>query len=196
MDASPQSTPVTVYEALPWLGMTLDYTDKLVELLPEELLDTRPADPSGHFFFSFAELAMHIADARSMFARQLAGSDSEEGYWSEGPGEDDVWQFKPHGGKQAIVASLAAAREELQPWGARPVSELLAESEGTRKVYQKYLDGCKEKGKEPDGGVLRRGPANIMRVLMGLSVHEAGHRGALQTLLRLHGVDTSKVWGE
>ena len=41
----------------------------------------------------------------------------------------------------------------------------------------------------PVEDAIKRGPANIVRVRMALCVHEAGHRGALQTILRLEGIN-------
>ncbi|MDQ3024086.1 MAG: DinB family protein, partial [bacterium] len=77
------ATPaVSIGQHLPWVNMTLDYTEQLVEKMPEELLDFRPVDPNGHYMFSLGEIAMHLADTRRMFARTLAGSESTEGYWT------------------------------------------------------------------------------------------------------------------
>lgn len=192
MDTELQAAQATIFEMLPWLGMTLDYTDKLAQALPDDLLDWRPEDPRGKFTFSLAEILMHCADSRSMFARQLAGNESEEGCWAEEPGEDsDIWKFKPHGGKQAIIDSLAASRAELAEWYNRSGSELLATTPGTRAVYDKFIASCKEKEQEIPAAVQARGPANIMRVMMACAVHESGHRGTLQAFMRLKGVEKS-----
>jgi hypothetical protein len=60
---------VTIGQHLPWVNMTLDYTESLLEKTPDELLDFRPVDPNGHFMFSIAELAMHCADTRRSVSR-------------------------------------------------------------------------------------------------------------------------------
>jgi uncharacterized damage-inducible protein DinB len=174
--------------ALPWVNMMFDYTDKIAAAIPDELLDWRPTDPSGKWCFSLGEIAMHCADARRMFARQLSGDAREDDYWSEGPGEDGVWPFKPHGSKQAILDSLKSSRSELQPFLERPASSITEITEGTHKAYEQWLKQMREKNKDTSE-LEARGPANVVRVLMAATVHESGHRGALQTLLRQHGIN-------
>jgi uncharacterized damage-inducible protein DinB len=187
MDAI-QLKQLTVGGFLPWVGMTLDYTDEIAALIPEDKLDWRPKDPSGRFQFSLGEIAMHIADARRMFARQLSGSETEEGYWSEGPDAQGIWQFSVHSGKQAILDSLASAREELNAYINAPAKSYLETTEGTRKAFEKTLQQMREQGADTSDAATR-GPANIVRVMMAVVAHEAGHRGALQALLRQQGVN-------
>lgn len=186
MDASVMETNMGL--AFPWLNMTFDLTDNLAKLIPEDSLDWRPEDPSGKWCFSLGEIVMHCADARIMFARQLNGSDSHEGYCSEGPGEDGVWKFKEHGGKQAILGCLAASRKELEPFMQMPISAMGEVTEGSQAAFDKHLAKMKEDGQDT-AEMEQRGPANIVRVLMATVVHEAGHRGALQTLLRQKGIN-------
>jgi len=186
MDAQMQQAKVR--DVLPWVKLTFDYTDQLAELIPDDKLGWRPEDPSGKWCFSLGEIAMHCADARRMLARQLNGEETEEGYFSSEPGEDGVWNFKNAITKQQILDGLKVCRDELEPWLEKPANELLEVTDGTRAVFQKSLDWMKEHGK-PVEEAERRGPANIMRVLMAAAVHEAGHRGSLQTLLRQHGVN-------
>lgn len=196
MDATPEKA-LTVGDMLPWLGMTLDYTEKIAELIPEDKLDWRPEDPSGKFNFSLAELAMHCADARRMFARQLAGHDSNEGFWSKGPEEEaeesGVWEFKECGSKDELLKSLKEARAELAEWYGKPQDELLTITEGSRESHLKALKWMEEHDQDPAEHA-RRGPASIMRVLMATAVHEAGHRGTLQTLLRQQGINVKHPW--
>ncbi|MEZ5339427.1 MAG: DinB family protein [bacterium] len=187
MDSAAQ-TSKTIAQVYPWLNMTLDYTEKIAALIPEELLDWRYEDPSGKWTFSLAEQAMHCADARIMFARQLSGNSSEEGYWSQGPGEDGVWPFREYGSKQAILDSLKSARAELDEVMNRGAAEVLTIPEGTKKVYEQVLKQMQEQGADTSG-LETRGPANIIRVLMAAVVHESGHRGSMQTLLRMKGVN-------
>jgi uncharacterized damage-inducible protein DinB len=191
MSAVQQST-VTIGQHLPWVNMTLDYTDRLVALIPDELLDWRPTDPNGHFFFSLAEIAMHVADTRIMWARQMAGNESEEGYWSiwdETETEpENFWRFHPYGSKQAILDSLARSREELNAWLNLPLEQLNSVPTGNQSNFDKSLEKMREKGVDTADTELR-GAATINRTLFAVAAHEAGHRGTLQTLLRINGVD-------
>jgi len=188
------SPAITIGQHLPWVNMTLDYTEQIVSKIPEDLLDFRPVDPNGHFMFSLAELAMHCADTRRMFARQLAGTESEEGMWTEWDENDAgsemamTWRFKPRGTKQEILDSLRTAREELQPWFELPLSSLMEATDGTRALFDQNLTKLRAKGVDVAEMELR-GPSTINRVLFALTAHEAGHRGTLQTLARLQGVD-------
>jgi len=189
MDTQAQAT-CTVGDQLPWTVMTLDYTEKLAEITPETDLDWRPVDPSGQFCFSFAEVLMHIADARLMFIRQLTGEQTNEGYWatSEGPNEDGVWEFKDHGGKQAILNSLKSTRVMTEHWLNKPESELLSITDGARKIFETHLKFFRDNDRDTTD-YERRGAPSVMRVLNALTVHEAGHRGSLQTMLHLKGIN-------
>jgi uncharacterized damage-inducible protein DinB len=189
MDAVGQKE-ATIGQMLPWTSMMLDYTEKVAGALTDELRDWRPADPSGKFFFSLGELVAHCADARRMFARQLAGSTSEDGYWSSGPAEGDpdgVWQFKPLPSAAELAASLKDARAELQPWLDMPAAEQWTVTDGAKAVFAKNLAAMRDKGMDTAESELR-GPANINRILFAVVAHESGHRAALQTLLRMQGV--------
>ena len=179
---------VTLREALPWATLIMDYTDKIAALVPDDLLDWRPEDPSGKFSFSLAEIIMHCADARLMFSRQLTGEDTEEGYWSAGPGEGDVWLFKDYSGKQELIDSLDSSRALLESWLDRPGAALTEVPDSCRQAFERHLAKMREKGE--DTSVLeKRGPANIVRVMMAVAAHESGHRGTLQTALRLKGIN-------
>jgi uncharacterized damage-inducible protein DinB len=187
MSANPQSQ-LTIGQSLPWVNMMFDYTEKIAAALPENLRDWRPTDPSGKFFFSLGELVAHMADARLMFARQLTGNTSEDGYISSGPNEEGVWPFGDLGTPQDLVARLKTARAELQPWLDKPAAEQWTATDGTTAVFEKNLAQMKEKGQDT---VLmeQRGPANVNRILFAVVAHESGHRGVLQTLLRMNGVE-------
>lgn len=189
MDSAMQATSATVGDQLPWLGMTLDYMDKICALIPEDKIDWRPEDPSGRWCFSLGEIAMHCADSRLMFARTLAGDESEEGYWMQYPEDGYVWTRKREPGSlQEILDSLSAGRAALQSWMDRPLSEQLEATAGTRAAFEKNLARMKEGGKDT-ADMERRGPSNLNRVLMAAACHEAGHRGSLQTLLRQMGIN-------
>jgi hypothetical protein len=111
MNATPHDD-VAIGLGLPWLTATLDSLEQIAALVPEDKLDWRLADPSGKWHFSLAEIVMHSADARRMFARMLTASESTDGYWSTGPGEDGVWPFKPYGTKQTILDSHGTQRKD------------------------------------------------------------------------------------
>ena len=44
MDTASQAQQ-TIGDQMPWYGVTMDYTEKIGELIPEELWDWRPEDP-------------------------------------------------------------------------------------------------------------------------------------------------------
>ncbi|MCC7479314.1 DinB family protein [bacterium] len=191
MDSSMQASPaMTIGDQMPWVGMTLSYLEKIAALIPEDKLDWRPADPSGKWSFSLGEIAMHCADSRSMFARTLSGDASEEGYWMKYPEDDSgVWtRSREAANLQEILDSLVAGREALEAWLARPYNELLNTTPGTIAGFEKHLASLREAGKDT-ADAERRGPTTINRVLVAAACHEAGHRGALQTLLRQMGVN-------
>ena len=62
----------TIGDQMPWYRITMDYTEKICELIPEALWDWRPEDPQGHFQASLGEIAMHCADERHDHAQMLA----------------------------------------------------------------------------------------------------------------------------
>jgi uncharacterized damage-inducible protein DinB len=190
MDTATQAE-LTLREALPWVTMMLDYTDKVAASVPEDMLDWRPADPSGRFCFSLGEIVMHCADARLMFSRQLAGDEDGEDYWTTslvGPDEEGVWPFRERGGKQELLDSLAAMRARFDQWLDKPASAITEIPETSRALFDKTIAELKEQGQDTAEWE-KRGPASIVRVLMALIAHESGHRGALQILLRQHGIN-------
>ena len=63
MDTASQAQQ-TIGDQMPWYGVTMDYTEKIGELIPEELWDWRPEDPQGHFQASLGEIAIHCTDER------------------------------------------------------------------------------------------------------------------------------------
>jgi hypothetical protein len=69
----PTQVHQTIGDQMPWYGMTMDYTEKVCELIPEQLWDWRPEDPQGHFQASLGEIAMHCADERHGHAQMLSG---------------------------------------------------------------------------------------------------------------------------
>jgi hypothetical protein len=183
----------TIADVLPWVTITLDHTDKVCRLIPEDKLDWRPPDPSGRWTFALGELAMHCADCRMLFARLLNNEeDLLKGWWLQAPqNPPGEWKrLREPSGMQEILNSLRSGREALQPWLDRPAGELLAISEGQRASFEARLGKLRAEGKDT-AEFERRGPLTINGGLMGAACHEAGHRGTLQTLLRLHGINVS-----
>jgi uncharacterized damage-inducible protein DinB len=183
---------LSIGDALPWVRMTLDYTDRLAGSIPENLLDWRSPDPSGAFSFSLGEIAAHTADARRMFVATLTGEKDESAYWSSGPKEPDykLWEFRSFTLPE-VIESLAASRALVEEWLARPASGMLEATDGTRESWEKMKAKLTEDGQAEELVKAElRGPATVLRIMMALAVHEAGHRGSLQTLLRQHGVAT------
>jgi len=68
---TPASGPLTIGVGYPWLSMTLDQTDKIVTIIPEDRLDWRLSDPSGKWHFSLAEIA-HALRRRAAAVRENA----------------------------------------------------------------------------------------------------------------------------
>ncbi len=190
MDASTQASSfITVGEQMPWVGITLKQTELAAGCIPEDRLDWRPTDPSGRWAFSLGEIAMHCADIRLMFAKQLRGEDSSELYWlAPPPQRGGTWTRKREPGRlQEILDSLARGRTELEEWLARPYSEILTPSPGLAAAFEQYLQAVREAGKDT-AAAERRGPTTLCRLFMTVACHEAGHRGALQANLRLLGI--------
>lgn len=189
MDLQSPAAGLTIGEQIPWVAKTLHHTESVAALIPAQLLDWRPADPTGRWSFSLAEIAMHCADIRLMFAKQLRGEDSSELYWLDSPKDGSgIWtRRREPAGPQEIVASLAAGREELEPWLALPYEQTLTVTAGMQHSFNQYLASQREKGLDTSEAE-RRGPSTLNRIFFTLACHEAGHRGALQALLRLHGL--------
>jgi uncharacterized damage-inducible protein DinB len=186
-----------ISESLPSLPRALNLTDQLCALIPENLLEWRPTDPSGAFQFSLAEIVFHLADSRLQFARQLAGTNTEEvekDYMLELSFEDPErfkgakWTLQPYKGKTQMLEYLKSARAEFQVWLDKPATDLLLTTSGTEATFKKALETAEKRGTETTA-MRKRGAATIMRVLTGAVIHETGHRGTLHALLRQHGVN-------
>jgi uncharacterized damage-inducible protein DinB len=181
----------TIAQSLSWVNYTFFRSDSTAAAIPERLLDWRPEDPRGGFQFSLAEIVMHLADARRMFASQLTGVDEAPNYWAPAywlpdSTDEDSYTFKPYGTKQALLDSLKASREQYAPYLALPATELLRTPPGGRVTFERMLAEYKAAGQ--DMTVLEQlGPPTIYHVLFMACVHDSGHRGTLHTLLRMHG---------
>lgn len=183
---------LTAGDGLPWIGITLDHTERITRLVDEERAGLRPVDPLGRFHFSLGELVMHIADSRRMFLGQLDGADYSGGYWADGAGPDAAgsWRFHPPASWADVQESISWAGGKLREYLAGPLGALWEPTAGTRSFFEAYLGDLRKAGREEQAAQYeRRGPASLARTLTAMACHEAGHRGSLQTLLRLHGVD-------
>jgi uncharacterized damage-inducible protein DinB len=184
-----------ISESLPSLPRALNLTDQLCALIPENLLEWRPTDPSGAFQFSLAEIAFHLADSRLQFARQLAGNEApDEDYMLDLTFEDPErfkgakWTLKPYSGKTQMLEYLKSARAEFQVWLDKPAADLLLTTPSSEAVFKKALETAEKRGTDTTS-MRKRGAATIMRVLTGAVIHETGHRGTLHALLRQHGIN-------
>jgi hypothetical protein len=186
MDTASQAQQ-TIGDQMPWYGMTMDYTEKICALIPDELWDWRPADPQGHFQASLGEIAMHCADERHGHAQMLNGEMDRSVCFTLNPGKDGINRFREGVTKQDVLVSLSAGRALLDRYAHLPAGRLTDVTEGAKATYERQIASVKEQGIDPTRMEMR-GPPGIFRVLMGVACHEAGHRGTLYTLLRLNGV--------
>jgi uncharacterized damage-inducible protein DinB len=181
-----------ISESLPSLERSLNITDQLCVLIPENSLEWRPVDPSGAFQFSLGEIAFHLADSRLQFARQLSGkNEPDETYMLEHleqPEDGIRWKLKAYDGKTQMLDYLKAARDEFQVWLDKPASELLLTTPSSEAVFKKALENAEKRGADTTA-MRKRGAATIMRVLTGAVIHETSHRGTLHALLRQHGIN-------
>ncbi len=191
MDTSAQQGQ-TVAGAIAMLRHYLDYTDLVCAAVPEDRQHWRPEGADGGYYFSLAESVQHIADTRLQFARQLEGSDSEEGFWNTAYTDStSPWEFRS-GSLEEILASLKANREQLESWLNRPLAELTQPTAGARSAFEAKLKARREAG-EDTAALEQRGPATLAGVLFFLSAHEQGHRAVLQTQLRQLGFTIEKM---
>lgn len=183
-----------VGDALPNLEMNLRQTESLLAKAPDAALSHRPPDASGAFQFSVAEIFAHIADARTMFARvylqgaPYADEGTEGTYLLAPPGEDGRWEVQGDLRRPVLERHLEAGWEALAPALTLPAEALLTPTKGGERIHAEAR--AREEQAEPganDELILSWGPANLVRVLLTCASHEAGHRGALVSLLRGQG---------
>ncbi|MCC7477276.1 DinB family protein [bacterium] len=183
---------LSIGAAIAMLRIYFDYTDQVCAAVPEDRMDWRPDGADGGYYFSLAESIQHIADTRLQFARQLEGSDSEEGSWNTGYTDSvSPWEFR-RGSLAEIMQSLKSSRGMLEPWLERPLADLIQPTAGTRKLYEERLRARREAG-EDTSALEARGPSTLASVLFFLSAHEQGHRAVLQTQLRQLGYTIEKM---
>jgi uncharacterized damage-inducible protein DinB len=186
MDTASQAQQ-TIGDQMPWYGMTMEYTGKICELIPQQLWHWRPEDPQGHFQASLGEIAMHCADERHGYAHALSGKTDRDVFFTLSPGKDGINKFREGVSKQDVLASLRAGRALLDSYAHLPADRLTEVTEGAKAAYKRQIASVKEQGIDTTRMEMRGAPG-IFRVLMAVACHEAGHRGTLYTLLRLNGV--------
>ena len=110
----------SIGDQMPWYGMTMDYTEKVCELIPEGLWDWRPTDPQAHFHASLGEIAMHCADERHAHAQMLSGETDTTLFFTLSPGKDGINRFREGVRKRDVLASLRAGRASLDSYAHLP----------------------------------------------------------------------------
>jgi uncharacterized damage-inducible protein DinB len=177
----------TIGDQMPWYGMTMDYTEKVCELITEELWRWRPENPQGSFQASLGEITMHCADERHFHAQLLSGTVDERVFFGRSPDKDGIGTFREGVSREEALASLRAGRELLDKYARLPAERLMEVTEGAKTSYRRQIASAKEQAIDTTQMDMRGAPT-IFRVLMAVACHEAGHRGTLYTLLRLNGV--------
>jgi hypothetical protein len=177
----------TIGDQMPWYRTTMDYTEKICELVPDQLWSWRPEDPQGRFQASLAEIAMHCADERHAHAQMLSGEIDSDVFFTLSPGKDGIHRFREGVSKGDVLISLKNGRALLDEYARLPADRLTEVTDGARAAYARQIATLKAEGIDTTQMELRGAPG-IFRVLMGVACHEAGHRGTLYTLLRMNGV--------
>jgi uncharacterized damage-inducible protein DinB len=182
----------TIGQELGWARALMDYTDGVIESIPEEALELRLAAPDGGYFFSARELMMHIADSRWNVAAWVDGEDvSDRQFCEERGGPDKPWRFR-EAPKAEVVRQLAAGRRSIEARLDRPAAEMHAVSEHQRKSYRQRLELLREQGQDTTA-LENKGPGPLADVLLFLAAHEQSHRSELQWLMRVNGIKVHRL---
>jgi hypothetical protein len=179
---------LTVYQLIPWAKTFLQYTDDVLNALPEDeaLLDYRPEDPAGGYVFSIREQAMHIADTRHDALGWISGADTDkDDFCTEYGGTGQPWQWKS-ATRAEILARNAAGRAAVDAWFNRPGAALFESSPHMIAEFAKTNAKLQADGKDI-AERLARGPGRVINALFFLVAHEQSHRTVLQHLLRMSG---------
>ena len=182
-------TELSGFQLLPWAKTFFDYTDAVVNNLPEDdaALDWRPTDAAGTWYFSLREQAMHIADERHD-ALWIIGEDPKDKLFMQAyGGTEKPWEFRS-GSRAEIVESLKAGRLLLNQLLSKPHGALLETTDRLRAKHREAIAKLREEGKEDDADLIEaRGPARIINQVLFIIAHEQSHRSVLQTMLRQRG---------
>ncbi|MCC7477275.1 DinB family protein [bacterium] len=176
---------------LPWARILLDYTDAVCGCVTEEHWDMRPEGQGEGYWFSLGEFVMHLADSRREILGNISGEIEREKLWcSKYGGTSEAWQWRS-GSRAEVLASLAEGRAMVDAWLARPASELGAATDASVSQWKARVEKIKAAGKDASA-IEAAGPESVADCLMFLIGHEQSHRGALQALLRLHGLEVTR----
>jgi len=182
-------------QLLPWAKIFLDYTDAIVNDIPEDeaALDWRPADDAGTWYFSIREQAMHIVDERHDVL-WLRGEDPKDRlFMQEFGGTAKPWDFK-QGSRAEIIESLKEGRRLLNELLSKPHQELLGTTDRLRLKHRDQIEKLRDDGKDEQADLLEaRGPARIINQVLFLIAHEQAHRAVLQTMLRQRGHTVTRM---
>lgn len=183
----------TIGGLLPWAKILLDYTDAVCNCVSVEHWNLRPkGEGEGEgYWFSLGELVMHLADSRREIIGNISGEIDREKLWcSKYGGTAAPWEWRS-GSREEVLASLAAGRALVEAWFERPGSEIAAPTESSAKQWKERLERMKAAGKDT-AAVEAAGPQSVADCLTFLIGHEQSHRGVLQALLRLHGIEVTR----
>jgi uncharacterized damage-inducible protein DinB len=179
---------LTAAQLLSWAKTFLDYTDAIVNDLPEddESLDWRQTDDSGGWYFSIREQAMHIADTRHDAIGWITGEDTDEhDFCTEYGGVEKPWQFRK-ASRDEIIARMKSGRELVDSWLNRPHGVLMETSDHLIKQHEESIESLRKVTKDTSEREAR-GPSLVINVILFLVSHEQSHRALLQNMLRQRG---------
>jgi uncharacterized damage-inducible protein DinB len=178
----------TIAQVIPWAKTFLQYTDDVINDLPEDdaALDYRQVDPAGGYVFSVREQAMHIADTRHSAIGWLTGNpEDDDDFCTDYGGTDKPWLWKS-ASRDEIIARNKAGREKVEAWMNKPADAMFEVTAKTQQSFDEANAKLTAEGKDISER-LARGPAPVINTLLFIVAHELGHRAMLQHLLRMSG---------
>ena len=189
MSAEQQSSSKSIRDSIPWLVTFLSYTDDVCKAVTEANRDWRMSDPQENWYLSLLEQVMHIADSRfdvlANIEDGLEESATHQAWCTEFASIKAPWKFR-EAKVEDVLASLAQARTKIDAWLDQPAAELLAITDGSRKLFTKRIEDMKAGGKDT-AALEKRGPTPVINMLLFLAAHEQSHRSLLQHHLRVSG---------
>lgn len=191
MESSTEKKP-TLFNAFPAYVWNVEFTDRVILKITDEIADWRPPSPDGNWQFSLLEIAAHIVDAAQMFYWQITDvEDDKSKHFMKYP-EDETgkWTHNRDFTLNDVKEKLAEIRSkwnEILNWD---IEKAYIPTTGTIHQFEK-IKGLAAEGKYP-AEMLAYGAATPVRLLGTLISHEAQHRGTLIAYLRsYHGIDVS-----
>lgn len=182
---------LTCYQLIPWAKTFLQYTDDVINALPEDeaALDYRQADPQGGYVMSIREQAMHITDTRHSALGWLTGAaDDADKFCIEYGGPDKAWQWQT-ATRDEIIERNTAGRAKLDEWFSKPGTALFETSPQIIAKFAERSAQLEAEGKDISER-LAAGPQRVINALFFIVAHETSHRTVLQHLLRMSGQST------